>query len=117
MAFNFASAGPAGQTVTSPPSKPIQVKAVKLLFSDFTTGGTAAVKAVLPPDASIVGLRYWVKTTFSGNSVSAMTLSVGVSGAATRYVSAGSFALTAGTYGVGFNGAAGGLFADADPAN
>lgn len=64
------------------------VKVVRLSASDFTTGGAASVKAILPADASITGIEYWKGTQLSGNGITAATLSIGVSGAATRYVNA-----------------------------
>lgn len=68
--------------------KDLQIKVVRLTFADFTTGGTASVKAVLPADATITELSYWKKTAFSGNGITAATLSIGVSGAATNFVNA-----------------------------
>jgi hypothetical protein len=95
MSFNFAAQSLAGApTVISPPAKRIIVKAVKLTSADFTTGGTASVKALLPMDASIVGFRFWTKTTFAGNSVSALSLQIGVTGTVAKYVAASTVALT-----------------------
>lgn len=68
--------------------KDVNVKVVKLTFADFTTTGIAAVDAILPADATIIELSYWKKTQFSGNSVSAVTLSIGDSSSATKYVNA-----------------------------
>jgi hypothetical protein len=85
MSFNFSAPLPVGPTTTTPVAKDLQVKAVKLTFADFSTGGTAAVKAVLPADASIVGFRYWKKTQFSGGGVTALSLNIGVPGAATQF--------------------------------
>lgn len=68
--------------------KGVHTKLVKLTFSDFVTGGTASVKAILPADATITGMHYWKKTAFSGNGITAATLSIGVSGAATQYANA-----------------------------
>jgi hypothetical protein len=93
MSFNFADTR---VTATSPVRKTPEVLAVKLTSSDFTTGGAASVKAVLPQDASIIGFRYWTKTAFSGNGVTALSLSVGVTGTATKYLNSGSITLTAG---------------------
>ena len=87
MAFNF-TAYPTGPTAQSPASKVTVVQAVKLTYADFVTGGTASVKAVLPADASIVAFRIWKKTAFSGNGVSAATLSIGITGTATKFVNA-----------------------------
>jgi hypothetical protein len=89
MSFNFQIGYPNGPTAVSPPAKDIQIKAVKLTSADFTTGGTASVKAVLPQDASIIRLSYWTKTTFSGNGVSALSLSIGVTGTRHTYCSYG----------------------------
>lgn len=63
-------------------------KVVRLLAADFTTGGTASVKAVLPADASIVSIGFWKRTQFTGGGVTAMTLSVGITGTPTYFVSA-----------------------------
>jgi hypothetical protein len=94
MSFNFASAGPAGVTTLSPAGKSRQVKAVKLTFADFTTGGTASVKAVLPKEASVTGFRFWTKTTFAGNSVSAVALQIGVTGTVAKYLASSALTLT-----------------------
>jgi hypothetical protein len=85
MSFNFSDTR---VTALSPGAKEIQVKAVKLTFADFTTGGAAAVKAVLPADASIIGFRLWVKTQLSGNGITAATLSIGTSGTPTQFINA-----------------------------
>lgn len=85
MAINFLEQ--ANPTPTNM-DKNVHVKVVKLIFSDFTTGGTAAVKAVLPSDSTILGFSYWKKTAFSGNGVDGATLSIGITGAATTYVNA-----------------------------
>jgi hypothetical protein len=68
MSFNFSTVGANGPTPTTPAAKDVQVKAVKLTSSDFTTGGTASVKAYLPADASIVRISSWTKITFAGNT-------------------------------------------------
>jgi hypothetical protein len=97
MAFNFA-AYPTGPTATSPASKQLVVQAVKLTFADFTTGGTAAIKAVLPDNSSIVGIRLNITTAFSGNGVTALNLAVGITGTATKFANHALTAITAGTY-------------------
>lgn len=84
MAINFADT----RVTATSNDKDIHVKVVKLTFADFVTGGTASVKAVLPADSTILSLDYWKKTAFSGNSISAATLSIGISGAATQFVNA-----------------------------
>jgi hypothetical protein len=88
MSFNFSAPLPVGPTTTTPVAKDLQVKAVKLTFADFSTGGTASVKAVLPADASIVGFRLWNKTILSGGGITAAALSIGIPGAATQFVNA-----------------------------
>lgn len=98
MSFNFS--GLPTQTFpspTNPAAKDIQVKAVKLTFADFTTGGAAAVKVYVPADASILGFEYWTKTTFSGNGVSALTLSIGITGTVGKYVNGGTINLSSST--------------------
>lgn len=83
MSFNFQTTYPNAPTAISPPAKDVQVKAVKLTNSDFTTGGTTSLKAVLPADASIIGFRLWVKTQLAGGGITAATLSIGVQGGST----------------------------------
>lgn len=85
MAWNFSDTRVAA---LSPTSVKREVKLVKLTYADFTTGGTAAVKAVIPANSTIVGMGYWKKTAFSGNGITAATLSIGISGTATKYVNA-----------------------------
>lgn len=87
MAIIFPDQSPVGPTPLSNVKDQL-VKVVKLTFADFTTGGTASVKAVLPADATMVDISYWKKTAFSGNGITAATLSIGVSGAVTQYVNA-----------------------------
>jgi hypothetical protein len=77
MAFNFSAAYPSGPTANSPAGKTLQVKAVKLTYADFSTGGTTSSKTlVLPKEASVVGLRTWTKTAFTGNGITAIALAV-----------------------------------------
>lgn len=112
MSFNFAAQTLAGApTVLSPTAKDLQVKAVKLTGADFTTGGAASVKAVLPADASIVGFRLWTKTAYSGNGVTALSLNIGVPGTPTKFTNGQAVALTAGA--MSFTGAAN-IFQDLD---
>ena len=68
--------------------KDLHTKVVQLTFADFVTGGTASVKAILPANSTIVCLNYWKKTAFSGNGITAATLSVGVNGTPTHFVNA-----------------------------
>jgi len=83
MAVNY------NQPVTATANnKSVHVKSVKLTFADVVTGGTASVKAVLPAQSTILGFLFQKKTELTGNSISAATLSIGVSGAATSFVNA-----------------------------
>jgi hypothetical protein len=94
MSFTFASFANVSPTPTTPAAKEIQVKAVKLSATDFVTGGTASVKAFLPADASIVGIRQWTKTTFAGNGVTVVSLQIGITGTVAKYLAASTLALT-----------------------
>lgn len=95
MSFNF-SGQPTSTfpTPTTPANKDVQVKAVKLTFADFTTGGTASVKAYVPADASIIGFEQWTKTTFAGNGVTVVSLQIGITGTVAKYLAASTLALT-----------------------
>jgi len=68
--------------------KDVHIKVVKLTFADFTTGGANSVKAVLPADSTILNIGYWKAVAFSGGSVSAVTMSLGIPGTATKFASA-----------------------------
>lgn len=85
MAINFLEQ--AAPTATNM-DKNVHVKVVKLTFADFTTGPAASIKAVLPADSTILLMNSWKKTDFSGGGVTAVTLSVGITGAATQFVNA-----------------------------
>ncbi len=84
MAIQFPDLNP---TATSN-DKDVHQKTVRLTFADFVTGGTASVKAVLSADSTILDIKYWKKTAFSGNGITAATLSIGIPGAATQFVNA-----------------------------
>jgi hypothetical protein len=101
MAINFLEQN--NPTATNM-DKDVHVKTVKLTFADFTTGGAASVKAVLPADSSILSMAYWKKTAFSGNGITAATLSIGTPSAATTFVNA-----------IDVNTAAAGTWADITP--
>lgn len=85
MALNF-------NEQTSPTAtnmdKTVHAKVVRLVASDFVTGGVASVKAVIPADASILQINYYKKTQLSGGGITAATLSIGVTGTPTNYVNA-----------------------------
>jgi len=84
MAIDYAD----NRVTATSNNKSVHVKSVKLTFADVVTGGTASVKAVLPAQSTILEFRFWKKTQLSGNSISAATLSIGVTGAATSFVNA-----------------------------
>jgi hypothetical protein len=63
-------------------------KVVKLVNTDFVTGGVASVKAVLPSDSTIISMSVWYKTKLSGGGITAATLSIGIPGTPTYFVSA-----------------------------
>ncbi len=88
---------PIGPTATSN-IKDVQTKIVKLTSANFTTGGTNTLVAVLPADATITGMRLWVKTQLAGGSVSAATYSVGTVSAGTQFVNAVTAFAAANTY-------------------
>lgn len=84
MAIIFPDRNP---TATSN-DKEIHTKVIQLQAADFTTGGTASVKAVLPADASILSFNYWKATQLSGGGITAATLSIGIPGTPTNFVNA-----------------------------
>lgn len=80
--------------------KSVHTKTVRLLFSDFTTGGTVSVKAILPADSSILSFRLWNKTVLSGGGITAATLSIGTNGTPTNFVNAVNALGASGTFAV-----------------
>lgn len=88
---------PIGPTATSN-IKDVQSKIVKLSGANFTTGGVNTQVAVLPADATITGMRLWVKTQLAGGSVSAATFSVGTASAGTQFINALTAFAAAGVY-------------------
>jgi hypothetical protein len=81
MAFNYQSAGPAGQTVLSPTSKDVQCKSFKIDLS-VANATTAVVYDMgwLPKDAQVVNGFMAITTAVSGPSVTAATIQVQVNG-------------------------------------
>lgn len=69
-------------------SKNQLVKIVRLANTNFVTGGATTNPIVLPANATINSVEYWKGTQFSGGSVSAVTLSIGVVGNNTFFASA-----------------------------
>ena len=96
MAIQFV----AGQVAVSDPNpngptalsnvKDVATKVVKLTSANFSTGGTNTLVAVLPADASILGMTLQVNTQLSGGSISAATIDIGSSSGGAQYVSAAS---------------------------
>ena len=88
---------PGGPTALSN-IKDLNVKAMKLSSANFATGNVDTLVAVLPADATIVGLRLWVKTQLAGGGITAATFSVGTTSGGTDIVNAVTAFATAGTY-------------------
>lgn len=87
MAIQFPDLNPGGPSALSNIKHEV-IKVVRLLAADFTTGGAASVKAVLPADATITGFEIWKKTQLSGGGITVATLSIGVTGTPTQFISA-----------------------------
>jgi hypothetical protein len=81
MAYDFTEPVTLGNGI-----KQSYVKIVKLVAANFTTGGNTATREVLPADASIINIKYWKKTAFSGGSVSAVALNIVNAATGTSYV-------------------------------
>lgn len=96
MAIQFV----AGQVAVSDPSptgptaisniKDVLTKVVKLTSANFSTTGVNTLVAVLPADASILGMTLQVNTQLSGNSISAAAIDIGSASGGAQYVSAAS---------------------------
>jgi hypothetical protein len=86
MAWNFFDSR--DPTATTPTSVKKETKLIRLTSADFLTGGKAAVKAVIPANSTITSINYWKKAAFSGGGVTAVTLSIGITGTPAKYVSA-----------------------------
>lgn len=106
MAINFVQ----GQVAVGDPNpggasaisnvKDVCVKAVKLTSANFTTTNVDTLVAVLPADATILGMRLWVKTQLAGGGITAATYSVGSASGGTQFVNAITAFGTAGAYNV-----------------
>lgn len=79
-----------------PKPKDVVCKAVKLTSANFTTGGVATAVAYIPADASLIRVSTYIKTTFSGNGVTALSYTLGVTGTAAKFVASTSMGITAG---------------------
>lgn len=87
MSVQFPDLNPGGPSATSN-DKSVHTKLIRLLAADFSTGGTASVKLVLPADATMTNLRFWKKTQLSGGGVTAGNVSIGVPGTPTFFANA-----------------------------
>lgn len=74
-------------TVTSN-DKTVHQKTVRIPGTGFSLPGSAVVLAALPSDASILSIRFYSKTKPAGGGVTAATVSIGIPGAPTQFVSA-----------------------------
>jgi len=99
MAFIYGDPNTAGP-FTSYQIKDVDVKAFKLTNANFATGNVDTLVGLLPADASIIGMRLWVKTQLAGNGITAATISVGTASGGTQFVNAVSAFGTAGAYSV-----------------
>jgi hypothetical protein len=105
MAINFVQGqvavgdpNPGGPSATSN-IKDKLTKVVKLTSANFTTTNVDTLLAVLPADASIIGVDLWVKTQLAGGGITAATLSLGSSSGGTQFVNASTAAFgTAGAF-------------------
>jgi hypothetical protein len=93
MAINFS----ADATVVGNGVKQVYVKVAKLTFANFGVTPVNTMIMRLPPDATMLGMRYYNKTKLAGNSISAATLSIGHVSAGTGYVNAFDVFTTVGT--------------------
>ena len=80
--------------------KDVVTKVFKLTYANFTTGNTDTLIGRLPADASILRIDTWLKTAFSGNSVTSPVLSLGSASGGTQFSSAVALTNTTGTYAV-----------------
>ena len=96
MAFILTDPNSAGPFTTFQ-LKDVQVRAIKLSFSAFTTGNTDTYAGVLPADASILKFETWVRTALSGNGVTSPTVTLGTTSGGADLAAAFSVTNTAGT--------------------
>lgn len=92
----IADPNPGGPTALSQNKHP-QNTVIKLSGANFTTGGSSNLVSVLPADAMITAMSLWIKTQLAGNSISAATISIGLTASGTDFVSALTAFAAAGT--------------------
>ena len=91
LATDFTPVSSTGPTVLIPTSKDVVVKVFKVSRTDTT----ATLKAVLPADASIIGVRFYGGTASDAGTTAAVTLTAANNGGT----------VSTGTYDVKTNGA------------
>jgi hypothetical protein len=84
LATDLAVISSTGPTTNIPVSKDVVVKAITVSRSDTT----ASLKAVLPADASIIGVRFYGSTASDAGTTASVTLTVANNGGT---VSSGSY--------------------------
>jgi hypothetical protein len=75
--------------------KNTQTRVFKLTSANFSTTGVNTLVGALPSDASILNISLWVKTQLAGGSISAATISLGVTSGGTGFIAANAAAFNA----------------------
>ena len=96
MAFILTDPNSAGPFTTFQ-IKDVVCKAIKLDFSKFTTTNVDTYAAALPPDATILEIKTWVRTALSGGGVTAPTVAFGTTSGGADLAAAFAVTNTAGT--------------------
>jgi hypothetical protein len=103
MSINFVQGqvaqgdpNPGGPSATSN-VKDVRVKVVKLTSANFTTTNVDTLLAVLPADATVLGIDQYVKVQLAGGSVSAATITLGSASGGSQFSGALSVFGAAGT--------------------
>jgi hypothetical protein len=97
MALIFTDPNSAGPFSTFQ-DKDVHTKVFKLTYANFSTSNTDTLIGRFPADTSILQVTTWLKTAFSGNSVSSPVLSLGSTSGGTQFSSAVALTNTTGTY-------------------
>ena len=87
MALIFTDPNSAGPFSTFQ-AKDVYTKVFKLTYANFSTSNTDTLIERFPADTSILQVTTWLKTAFSGNSVSSPVLSLGSTSGGTQFSSA-----------------------------